>query len=387
MTALGAVAGDIYLPSLPELIDDLGTSREWVQATVTSTMLGGAVGQLLIGPLSDRYGRRQPVLAGLTLHVLASVVIVFTPSIALLIGLRFCQGIGNASAGVVAMAIIRDLRSGSKAARLLSQLMLVIGVAPLFAPSAGTALAGLGSWRYSFVFLAVVGVALGAFVWAKVPDTRSEAVKRAATGLGPAFRAYGRLLKDRRFMGFALIPGLAQSAMMSWVISSPFLVRTTYGQSATVFALVFAFCGLFMVGGAQANAALVFRFNPKTLLFAALPVELAVAAAGFGFSFFQWGGLWALVAGLAGLLFVNGLVPANAAALALSRHGEAAGAASALIGTVQLAFTAAVMVVLSVLGDSQREMTAVQTVVLAGALMIVLAGGAYRRPKSATSPN
>ncbi|MDR3107388.1 MAG: multidrug effflux MFS transporter [Bifidobacteriaceae bacterium] len=380
MTALGAVAGDIYLPSLPEVIADLGTSRQWVQATITATMLGGAVGQLLIGPLSDRYGRRQPVLAGLTLHVAASAAIIFTPSITTLIGLRFLQGIGNASAGVVAMAIIRDLRSGSRAAKLLSQLMLVIGVAPLFAPTIGTALAGLGTWRYAFVFLAVVGLGLGVFVWARVPDTRTEEVKRAATGLGPAFKAYWLLLKDHRFMGYGLIPGLAQSAMMAWVISSPFLIRTQFERSAAAFSLIFALCGVFMVAGAQVNAALVYRFKPKALLLMALPIELGFALVGLAVSFTDWGGLWGMVAGIAAMLFMNGLVPANSSALALSRHGEAAGAASALIGTVQLGFTAVVMSVLSILGDTQREMALVQSVVLAAALAIVLVGGGYRRP-------
>ncbi|MDR1442734.1 MAG: multidrug effflux MFS transporter [Bifidobacteriaceae bacterium] len=383
MTALGAVAGDIYLPSLPEVMSDLTTSRQWVQATITATMLGGAAGQLVIGPISDRFGRRQPVLVGLALHVVASIGIIFTPSIALLIGLRFLQGIGNAAAGVVAMAIIRDLRSGSKAAKLLSQLMLVIGVAPLLAPTVGTLLAGLGTWRYAFVFLAVVGMALGGFVWAKVPDTRTEEVKRAATGLGPAFRAYGRLARDARFMGYGLIPGLAQSAMMAWVISSPFLVRVEYGQSPAVFSLVFALCGAFLVAGAQLNAALVYRFNPKNLLLVALPVELGIAVAGLLFSFVGWGGLWGMVGGIAGLLFMNGMVPANSSALALSRHGEASGAASALIGTVQLGFTALVMFTLSILGDSQREMASVQAVVLAIALIIVLAGGGYRRQTKA----
>jgi DHA1 family bicyclomycin/chloramphenicol resistance-like MFS transporter len=161
------------------------------------------------------------------------------------------------------------------------------------------------------------------------------------------------------------------------------LVRTQYGQPATVFALIFALCGAFMVGGAQLNAALVYRFKPKTLLLVALPVELLLALAGLVCTFISWGGLWGLVAGLAGLLFMNGLVPANSSALALSRHGEAAGAASALIGTTQLGFAAVVMSVLSLLGDSQRDMVLVQATVLAAALVIVLAGGGYRRRPAA----
>ncbi|MDR2381876.1 MAG: multidrug effflux MFS transporter [Bifidobacteriaceae bacterium] len=379
MAALGAVAGDIYLPSMPDIAADLGASRAWVQTTVTATLAGGALGQLVIGPLSDRYGRRIPVLAGIVLHVVASIGIVFTPSILVLIGLRVAQGVGNASAQVVAMAMVRDLHAGSKAAKLLSQLVLVIGVAPMLAPTLGAALAGLGTWRYTFVFLAAFGVGLGAFIYWRVPDTRPPAVRAAATGLGQAFAAYWVLLRDYRFMGFALIPGLAMSAMMAWVLSSSFLVQVEYGQSAAMFSLIFALCGLFMVGGAQANAALVYRFQPERLLVFVLPIELGLAGAGLGLAIAGVGGLWPMVAGVAALLFTNGFVPGNATALALTRHGEAAGAASALIGCVQSACSAGVMGILSWMGDTQRDMTAVQTAVLAVALVIVLVGGRVAR--------
>ncbi|MDR2252668.1 MAG: multidrug effflux MFS transporter [Bifidobacteriaceae bacterium] len=379
IAALGAVAGDIYLPSMPEIAADLGTSRAWVQNTVVATLAGGALGQLVMGPLADRYGRRSPVLAGVALHVAASIGIVFTPSVGVLIALRVLQGVGNASAQVVAMAMVRDLYSGYRAAKLLSQLMLVIGVAPLLAPTLGAALAGLGSWRHTFVFLAVFGVGLALLIYLRVPDTRPEAVRARATGLGQAFRAYWVLLRDHRFMGYALIPGFAMSAMMAWVISSPFLVRVRYGQSSGAFALIFALCGVFMVAGAQANAALVHRFRPRRLLMTMLPVELGLAVAGFVFSFVAWGGLWAMVAGVAALLFVNGFVPGNASALALTRHGEAAGAASALIGCVQSGCSTAVMALLAAVGDTQRDMTAVQSGVLTLALVIVLAGGISRR--------
>ncbi|MDR3360068.1 MAG: multidrug effflux MFS transporter [Bifidobacteriaceae bacterium] len=379
MAALGAVAGDIYLPSMPEIAADLGSSRAWVQTTVTATLAGGALGQLVIGPLSDRYGRRAPVLAGVALHVAASIGIVFTPTVGVLIALRVAQGIGNSSTQVVSMAMVRDLHSGRKAARLLSQLMLVIGVAPLAAPTFGAALAGIGTWRATFVFLAIFGVGLGLLIYFRVPDTRSAETRAQAAGLGQAFGAYWKLLLDFRFIGFALIPGLAMSAMMAWVISSPFLVRVHHHQSSTMFAFVFALCGVFMVAGAQANAALVYRFHPRRLLAVVLPIEVGFALAGFAFSFFDWGGLWGLVFGVAALLFANGFVPGNATALALTRHGEAAGAASALIGCIQAACSAGVMALLAWMGDSQRDMTAVQASVLTLAWVIVLVGGASRR--------
>jgi DHA1 family bicyclomycin/chloramphenicol resistance-like MFS transporter len=380
MTALTAVASDVYLPSLPEVIEDFGTSRQWVQTTLTSTMVGGAVGQLLIGPLSDRFGRRRPVLLCLAIHIAASALIVFTPSIGLLICLRFLQGIGSAAPRVVAMAIVRDLRTGPKAAKMLSQLMLVVGVGPLLAPIIGTGLAGLGTWRYSFVFVTAVGVTLAGFVWAQVPDTRTERVRQVATGLGPAFKAYWQLLRDYRFMSFAILPGLAQCVLACWIISSPFLVRTELGKSSAVYALAFAICGASIVAGAQLNAALVLRFHPKILLTAALPAELALALAGLGVSCAGGGsGLVSLVAGVSALLFVNGTVPSNASALALTRHGESAGAASALIGTLQLSFQAVAMGVLSAIGISQRNMTAIQIMALVAALAILVVGGGCRR--------
>jgi DHA1 family bicyclomycin/chloramphenicol resistance-like MFS transporter len=388
MAALGAVAGDIYLPSMPDIAAGLDTSRAWVQSTVTATLIGGALGQLVIGPLSDRYGRRGPVLVGIGLHIVASIGIVFTPSIGVLIGLRVIQGIGNASAQVVSMAMVRDLYSGYRAAKLLSQLVLVIGLAPLLAPTLGGFLAELGSWRYTFVFLAAFGVALGLFVYWRVPDTRPDTIKQNPAGLGQAFQAYWVLLHDYRFMGYAVIPGLAMSTMMAWVISSPFIVQVHYGQPSRVFGLIFAFCGLFMVAGAQVNAAVVHRFAPKRLLTVVLPIELGFALAGLAAALANWGSLWTLVPGVAVLVFANGFVPANASALALTRHGEAAGAAAAMISCVQSICAASVTGLLSTIGDTPRDMTAVQSGALAIALLIVVCGWLLgRRSQAAGRPS
>jgi DHA1 family bicyclomycin/chloramphenicol resistance-like MFS transporter len=379
MTALGAVAGDIYLPSLPELVQDLDSSRFWVQSTVTATIGGGAIGQLLVGPISDRHGRRRPALIGIALHVVASVGIVFTPNVGVLLALRVLQGVGAASSAVTAMAMVRDMREGHRAAKLLSQLVLVIGVAPLLAPTAGTLIAGLGTWRYTFVFLALVGVGLGAAVAFKAPDTRSAEAKAAAGGLGAAFRAYGTLARDGQFMGLAVIPALAQSVVMAWIVSSPFLLQTHYGLSQFAFAAVFAATGAGLVVGAQANAAVVHRFEPKRLLRVMLPLELGCVLGGLGAALIPWGGLAALVAFVVATLVVSGFVPSNATALALSRHGARAGAASALIGFMQSAFTVLVVGVLSAWGDTQAQMAAVQTAGLVLALAALAAGGAYRR--------
>src|SRR5699024_11019542 len=198
MAALGALTTDMYLPSLPEVATELGTGMSAVQFTITGTLIGGALGQLVIGPLSDRYGRRAPVFIGLTVHILASLACLITFSVAPLILLRMLQGVGNAAAGVVAIAVIRDRMTGSDASALLSRLMLVIGVAPLLAPTIGSALAHVWGWRSVFVALALLGVGLFGIVWRFLPETLpAERRLRSSRGV---VRSYRILATDGAFM-------------------------------------------------------------------------------------------------------------------------------------------------------------------------------------------
>jgi DHA1 family bicyclomycin/chloramphenicol resistance-like MFS transporter len=373
MSALGAIAGDIYLPTLPQIALDFHTSDGGAQQTIAFTMLGGAVGQLTVGPISDYFGRRIPVLVGLILHVLASIGIIFCPSIALLLGLRFIQGIGNASAGVVSLAVVRDLYSGAKAARLLSQLMLVVGVGPLFAPTLGTFIAQAGGWRSTFAFLGLVGALLWIFVFLKLPDTRPEE-GRQGTGVLSAFKGYGKLFTDLRFLAFALIPGLAGSAMMAWVSNSPFLLMETYGLGEFQFPVVFALGGMCMVAGAQVNAHLVQKHKPRILLQIALTTTWVLSVILTIVSALNVGGLAGMLVPLFAILFANGMGPANASALAMSRHGEVAGAAAALVGTTQVGIQALVILVMSSVTSGQLGMAMTILVTMSTAFALFFAG-------------
>ncbi|MDR1798447.1 MAG: Bcr/CflA family efflux MFS transporter, partial [Bifidobacteriaceae bacterium] len=323
MCALGAVSVDIYLPSLPDVATDLNTSAATAQLTITASLVGGGIGQLLVGPLSDLYGRRIPVLIGLLFHVAASIGISLSHSITLLIGLRVVMGVANTSAAVVSTAVVRDLYSGSQAARLLSQLMLVIGVAPLFAPAAGTWLAAVGGgWRFVFVCLAGLGAALWLLVLLRLPDTRPPAVRAGAKSLRQVFGSFGRILKtDRGFLPLAVFPPVGNGVLMSWVIFSPFLVREVYGLQAWHFAVVFAGGGTALVLGAQLNAALVRRFRPVVLLRSAVPVQVLIAGAMLALALLAVGGLPGLLTTMFAILFLGGLTSSNATALAISRHG------------------------------------------------------------------
>ncbi|WP_448059494.1 multidrug effflux MFS transporter [Cellulomonas hominis] len=379
MTALPAVTTDMYLPSLPDVARDLGTSGTAAQLTMTGMLIGGAVGQLVIGPLSDRFGRRKPVLVGVVLHVLTSLLCAIAPGIGMLITLRVLQGFFNASASVVAMAVVRDRFVGSEASRLLSRLMLVIGAAPLFAPSIGGLIAGELGWRAVFGALAVYGAVLWVVIWRRLPETL-PAERRRDGGLRPALAGYRLLLRDRHFVALAVLPGLGQAVLMSYVVGSPFVLREGFGLSANQFALVFALNGVGLVLGAQVNAALVRRIAPIRIVRAVLPVSvslnvvlLVVAVTGFG-------GLPAILVVLWLVLSLINFTPPNASAIALGRHGEMAGTAAAFIGSLQAGVAGVVSPLVGVLGEDAAAMGTVMVGASAvGLLVLALATPAYRR--------
>lgn len=379
MCALPAVTSDIYLPSLPEVARDLGTSTTAVQLTMTGVLVGAALGQLVVGPLSDRFGRRRPVLVGIAAHIVISLLCALAPGIGALVALRVAQGFFNASATVVAIAVIRDRFVGADASRLLSRLMLVIGVAPLFAPSVGGLIAGLAGWRAVFVALAVFGAALWVVVWLRLPETLPPERRRGA-GLRTALQGYGTLLRDRHFVAVAVLPGLGMAVLMSYVVGSPFVLREGFGLSANQFALLFATNGVALVGGAQVNAALVRHVAPVRILRVALPLLVAAAITLFVVAVTGAGGLFGLLGVLWLLLGLVQMIPPNASAIALSRHGAMAGTAAAFIGAMQAGVAGVVSPLVGLLGADARAMTVVMVASAVAALLVLaLATPAYHR--------
>jgi DHA1 family bicyclomycin/chloramphenicol resistance-like MFS transporter len=382
MVALGAVTVDMYLPSLPTVADELGTSDAAVQLTITGVLLGGAMGQLLVGPLSDRFGRRRPALAGIALHVVASLLCVLAPAIGILIGLRILQGVGNAAASITAMAVIRDRMTGGPAARVISRLMLVIGVAPLFAPTVGGLIAGVAGWRAVFGVLALFGLILGVVVWRWLPETLPPA-RRTTSGIGAALRGYRSLLADRQFLALAVIPGLAMGALISYVVGSPFVLQEGYGLSPHQFALVFAVNGLGLVAGSQVNAALVVRMDPLRIVRLALPLTVLTALLLLAFAVTGVGGVVGILVPLWLILFLLGFITGNASAIALSRRGERAGTAAAVIGATQAGVAGLVSPLVGVLGADARAMATVMLAsVSVATLVLALATPAYRRVRA-----
>lgn len=373
LAALPAVTTDMYLPSLPAVAEDLQASQAAVQFTLSGMLLGGGVGQLVIGPLSDRFGRRLPLIVGILMHVVISVLCSIAPDIGTLIALRVLQGFFNAAAAVVAIAVIRDRFVGSDAARLLSRLMLVIGVAPLFAPTIGQAIAGVWQWRAVFYALALIGLALVVIVWRWMPETL-PAERRRPGHVRHIAGSYWHLLRDIRFMSLAVIPGLGLGVIMSYVVGSPFVFQNEYGLSQGQFALIFALNGVALVLSAQLNASLVRKVSPARLLRAAAVAQLvfalillAVAATGFG-------GVVGLIAALWLVLGTQGMIPANASVLALNSYGHMAGTAAAVIGALQSGVAGIVSPLVGLLGGDARSMAAVMLGTVIVTVVVLLIG-------------
>ncbi|GIM97715.1 Bcr/CflA family drug resistance efflux transporter [Paractinoplanes toevensis] len=332
VTAIGPLSIDMYLPAFPAIADDLGVSAAQVQLSLTACLVGTALGQLVCGPLSDRWGRRRPAIAGLAAYAILSFLIAFAPSAPMLIGLRVLQGLAGGTGIVVARAIVRDLHSGVEAARFYSRLTLIYGLAPILAPSIGSAVLRFTSWHGIFVALGVLATLLTLLLAVRLPETLPVS-SRTEGGLGRTLRLAGPLFRDRSFVGYTVAQGFAFGALFSYLSNSSFVLQNGYGLSPTVFGLLFGLNAVGLTVTSQLNARLLNRFGTRVLLLAALAVQilaglvLVVSALA--------GTLIGVAAGLFLLVCTIGMGQPNATALALDGHADRAGTAAAVMGSVQ----------------------------------------------------
>jgi MFS transporter, DHA1 family, multidrug resistance protein len=330
LSAFGPLSMDMYLPGLPALARDFGTRESLIQLTLTSCLIGLAAGQLVAGPVSDALGRRRPLIAGVAAYAVASVGCALAPSAPVLIGVRLIQGLGGGASIVIARAVVRDLYSGTEAARFFALLMLVTGAAPMLAPLVGGQVLRLTSWRGVFVILAAIGAVLVAGTLAGLAETLPAERRR----VGRLATALKTLLADRAFAGYVGALSLAFAAMFTYVSSSPFVLQSHYGLSPQQFSAVFAVNALGLVLAGQLSARLVGRAGPERLLRAGIAAN---AAGGVALLALNRLGLAAVLPALFVVVASIGFVLPNATALALSGHREIAGAASAVIGLLQFA--------------------------------------------------
>jgi len=350
LVALGPFTVDLYLPSFPAVARDFSASDAAVQLTLTATSIGFAVGQLVIGPWSDKIGRRTPLLLATALHIAASVGVALAPNIELLTVLRVVQGIGAAGGGVVAMATVRDLFGGQPLVRMLSRMALVSGLAPILAPVIGSQLLRVTDWRGVFVALAGYGVLV--LVVAALLIVETLPPERRGTGAHRTARdRYHALFHDRVFVGVAIIGGMIFSALFAYLSSSSFLLQDVFGLNAQQFGLVFGLNSLGVVLGSQASSRVVRRVPPQWVLVVALPLMLLGAIAIGVFALLGFGLISVLIP-LWVILTSCGFCFPVVQVLALAHHGEEAGTAASLLGAVNFGVAGLISPIVGLLGIS-----------------------------------
>lgn len=346
VSAVGPFAIDMYLPALPTIGQALGASPGAVQASLIVFFLALGLGQVIYGPVSDMVGRKPPLYFGLVLFGIGSIGCALAPTVESLIALRFVQGLGACAGMVVPRAVVRDLHTGTDAARLMSLLMLVFSVSPILAPLAGSLLIDWAGWRA--VFWAVAGTAVFALVLLRtgLPETRSPEERAASTVRG-AVRAYGLLLRDRHFLGLSLIGGFGIASFFAYLANSSFVLIDHYGLTPRQYSIAFAANAASFIGVSQLTGRLGKRFGLVPMVMASVIAYAAVMATALALQLAGFASMWLMLA----LLFVGygflGLVVPATMVLSMDDHGAIAGTASALGGTLHFVAGIAVMGLLS----------------------------------------
>ncbi|GAA4656340.1 multidrug effflux MFS transporter [Arthrobacter cryoconiti] len=347
LTALGPFTVDLYLPAFPIIGEELKVSATAVQLTLTATTIGFAAGQLVVGPFSDKFGRRLPLILATTVHVAASVGAAMSTDITMLGIFRILQGIGAAGGGVVAMAMIRDLFGGYRLVKMLSYMSLVNGMAPILAPVIGSQLLGIMDWPGIFWFLAGYGalVVLAAFVF--IIETLPRE-KRKFDGVSVAGR-YKAVFSDRIFVGTLFVGGLNFAALFTYLSASTFLFQTTYGFTPQQYGFLFAANSLGVVTGVQVAARLMRFIGPQWVIAGATVGQVLAAIAMVVFD--QLGfGLWGVIVPLWFFIAATGFMFPSVQVLGLARNGKQAGTAASLLGAATFGFAGLITPVVGLVG-------------------------------------
>jgi DHA1 family bicyclomycin/chloramphenicol resistance-like MFS transporter len=370
MVAIGPLSIDMYLPGLPEITRSLHAEAAEVQLTLTAVVAGLALGQLVAGPLSDRIGRRRPLMIGMVSYSAASLLCALAPTVHALTGLRFLQGLTGGAGIVIGRAVVRDLYSGAAAAKLFSSLLLVTGLAPILAPLIGAQVLRFTAWQGIFVVLSGLSLAIVTLATVALPETLPPS-KRDHGGLAGALKTMRALLTQRLFIGYALTAALAFGALFAYISGSPFVFQEIYGLSPQAFSLAFGVNGLGLVAGSQINARLVGRFGPAYLLRRALLVIVSAAGALLAVVLIGDLGVWPVIITTFLVMSSLSFVMPNSTALALADQARVAGTASALLGVIQFLVGGLAAPLVGLGGTGSAVPMAVVMLSLAGGAVVV----------------
>jgi DHA1 family bicyclomycin/chloramphenicol resistance-like MFS transporter len=325
---------DMYLPALPMLADGFGASARWVQFTLSAFFIGFGAGQLVYGPLSDRWGRKPPLLAGIGLYVGASLLCALSAQVPQLIAFRLLQGVGACAGPLIARAVIRDVYEHDRRASMLSLMVLIMGSAPLLAPLVGGQLLLAFGWRSIFGAQSGFGVACFLGAWWGLAETLEDA-KRSRADLPAMIQRYGTILRDRVYLGYAVSSGAAFAGMFAYFAGSPFVFIRLYRVPPQNYGFLFALNVIGLMICAAVNSRLVLRYGSDRILHYGVAVVAVAGAALLLDAATGWGGLLGLVVPLVAFIASISFIGANAMAGALAGSRDIAGTAAALAGTIQ----------------------------------------------------
>ncbi len=376
LTAVGPMSTDMYLPAFPAIEAAFHEPEGTAQITLAAWFAGLAVGQITQGTLADRFGRRPPLMVGLALYMLASAGCALAPSLGVLSGMRVVAAFGGSAGMVIPRAVVRDLADGHAAARLMSQLMLVMGVAPILAPALGGAMLSVASWHAIFWFAAAHGAVSMLLVWRLLPETL-PAPRRVRLGLAGLVTRYGGILRERSFLSNALTGAFGTFGMFAYIGGSPPVYIQLFGVAPAVYGVLFGLCAGGYILGTQINPRLLLRFGAPRMQRTAIRGYFVCNLVLAGFAFSGGFGLVSVFLPILAGMTCMGFVLPNTTVGALSRHAAHAGAASALMGTLQFLLAAVSGTAVGLLTDGTARPMAM--LMLAGALCGTLAD-AFRRP-------
>ncbi|MBM7585567.1 DHA1 family bicyclomycin/chloramphenicol resistance-like MFS transporter [Bacillus pakistanensis] len=350
LAAFAPLSIDMYLPALPDIAKEFHTNTSLVQLSLTFFLLGLSLGQLLAGPFSDVRGRRKPLLIGLMIYFVASLLCVFSQSIWGLILLRFIQGLAGAAGIVISRAIVRDLYSGSELTKFFALLALVNGVAPVLAPIVGGQLLRIAPWQGVFMVLSMIGLVMFLIVLFGLPETLSHE-SRSLGGIKNTLITFQKLILNRSFMGYALSQGLVFSAMFAYISGSPFVLQNIYGVSPQMFSLIFAINGIGIIIASQITGRMAGRISEKKLFKVGIGIS-SIGSLTLLIMLLLNAGLYAILLPLFFVVSSVGVVSTSGFSLAMQDQGKSAGSASALLGVISLIFGGSVAPLVG-LGENQ----------------------------------
>ncbi|MFF2890122.1 multidrug effflux MFS transporter [Paenibacillus sp. NPDC057967] len=349
-SALGPFTVDMYLASLPQMMDAFETNASLIQASLTASLLGLGLGQLVMGPLSDSYGRRKPLLIAMIFYIISSMACSLAPNIEVFIFLRFIQGAAASAGLVISRAIARDRYSGVELTKFISLLTLISNVAPLISPNAGSAVTSFSTWTSVFIVLGVFGILLtGLTAWGMKESLPVQ--HRVPSHFMTLIRNYKRLVCDRMFMGYALVNGILFAGVFAFVAGTPFIYQNIFGVSPHQFSLLFALNGLAIMIGSQVVKRVAGKLKGGSLLRMGLTLSFISTAALLIVVLWK-GSLWMIFGSTFMFAVSIGIVGPVSVSMAMEQHGQRAGSASAVLGSLQYALGAVTSPLVGIAGEN-----------------------------------